>query len=275
MKSCNTMVAVFVFATLSGASGFSMNRFLEPAHSLMHAKEDAMQMWAVSNDELREASKEEVEASNGLADGKAIEEVAADNAKVEVARAKKELKGEDLDAALAVAHDEEARKVKDAQQMEDVAAKEQKDAEHTKKEGAQVRQDSTAIETAVMPLKMADIKKEDAKQMRIVADIEEREASEEAIQALHDKEDGEAIEKAAALTAKSDEARAAKELSTKNDRDAAVAVAQDEQNREDKDAKQIEDIATKETTDAADTIKDAKRMRKDAAALEVAVAKKK
>jgi len=233
-----------------------------------------MHMWAVANDELLEASKEEVEARNGLADGKAIEEVAADNAKVEVARAQKELKGEDLDAALAVAHDEEARKVKDAQQMEDVAAKEQKDAEHTKKEGAQVRKDATAIETAVMPAKKVDSKKEDAKQMRLVADIEEREATEEAVQALHDKQNGEAIEKAAALTAKSDEARAAKELSTKNDRDAAVAVAQDEQNREDKDAKQIEDIATKETTDAADTIKDAKRMRKDAAALEVAVAQK-
>ncbi len=47
--------------------------------------------------------------------------------------------------------------------------------------------------------------------------------------------------------------------------DAAVAGAQDEKNREDRDAKQMEDIATKEATDAADTMKDATRMRKDAA----------
>jgi hypothetical protein len=255
-----TMFAVFVLATLSVASGFSTNRFLDPKESLEHVKEDAMHMWAVSDMELREAKQEELDARNGLADGKAIEEVAADAAKSEEARAKKELKGQDLDAALAVAHDEKARKVEDAKQIEDVATKEEKDAEGTKKEGARVRQDATAIETDAMPPKKVADKAEveadkaDAKQMRIVADNEEKEAAGEKLEAREDAEDSKAIGFVAAMTAKGKQSAAAKD--------------------EDRDAKQLAGIAIKEEKDAAATLADAMRMRKDAAAFEAAAAKK-
>jgi len=237
-----------------------------------------MHMWAVADMALKESKAEELEASNALADGKAIEMVAQDAEKVAEARAKKELKGQDLDAALAVAHDEQARRVKDAKQIEDVAAKEKKDAESTKKEGAQVRADATAIETAAMPAKKVESQagtKKDAVQMRIVADIEEAEAKKEKVKASDEMGDSKVIQKAAAITAKAAEARAAKELSAnKNDLDAADAVAVDEEKREDTDAAQIQDVATKEAADAEDTMTDAARLRKDAAAIDAVVAKK-
>jgi len=237
-----------------------------------------MQMWAVADMELKESKTEEREASNALADGQAIELVAADAEKVAEARARKELTGQDLDAALAVAHDDQARRVKDAKQIEDVAAKEEKDAGDTKKEGVQVRADATAIETAAMPAKKVETEagtQKDAVQMRIVADIEEKEAKKEQLKAADEMGDSKAIQKAAAITAKAAEARAAKELSTnKNDLDAADAVAEDEEKRQDTDAAQIQDIATKEAADAEDTMTDATRLRKDAAAIDAVVAKK-
>jgi len=253
-----TMLVVLVLASLSAASGFSATRFLGPQESLEHVKEDAMHMWAVSDMKLREAKQEELDARDALADGKAIEEVAADAEKSEEVHAKKELKGQDLDAALAVAHDEEARKVKDAKQIEDVAAKEKKDAEGTMKEGARVRQDATAIETDAMPAKKVgnevEDEKADAKQMRIVADIEDKEAAEEKMKARDDVANSKAIEFDASIAAKGNKAAAAKD--------------------EDRDAKQLKSIAIKEETDAADTIADAARMRKDAAAVEAVVPKK-
>merc|ERR1719401_1318040 len=237
------MLATLLLATLSSASGVHTDRFLRSPESAQHIKEDATHMQAVADMELREAKDEEHEAHDALADGKAIEEAAAVTAKAEEERAKKLLKGKNLEAALGAAHDEEAREVKDAKQLEDIAAKEAKDAEHTKNEGAKVRQDATAIESPTMPAKkvalsvtssMVEVENEkaDAKQLRLVADIEEHEAADEQVRARDDAADGKAIER---ITKKANEVT---------------------------DAKQIEAVATNEARDAADTAKDAARMRR-------------
>merc|ERR1719454_322278 len=103
--------------------------------------------------ELRQAKHEELEANNDAADAKAIGEVAVDEAKAATARAEKSLKGKDLDAALAVAHDEEARESKDAKQIADVADKEKMNAAETKREATRVQHDATEIETLFIPAK--------------------------------------------------------------------------------------------------------------------------
>jgi hypothetical protein len=254
MQSHRIMLATLFLAALSSAPGLSTDRFLVP-ESTQHVKEDAMHMWAVADMELHEAKDEEHEAHDAMADGKAIEVAAAVTAKVEEARAKKELKGKNLDAALGAARDEESRELKDAKQMEDIAIKEEKDAEHTKNEGAKVRHDATAIESATMPAKKIALsvtssilevenEKADAKQLRLVADIEEHEAADEQVEARDDAANGKAIE---GITKKGNEVT---------------------------DAKQMEAVATNEARDAADTVKDAERMRKDAAAIEAVLALK-
>jgi len=245
------MLAALILSALSVAQ----SAYLRSPETAQHVKEDAMHMWAVADMELREAHSEDREAHDALADGKAIEAASAVTAKFEEKRARKELKGKNLDAALAAAHDEEARELKDARQMENIGTKEEQDVEHTRKEGEKVRQDATAIESAFAPPKKAALaavsssvevehEKADAKQMRLVADIEEHEAAAEKNMARDDAANGKAIER---ITKKSNEIT---------------------------DAKQMEAVSTNEARDAADTAKDVERMRKDAAAIEAVLALK-
>jgi len=268
--------AILILAIFTCASAIGTERFLSAPNS-KDAKEDSFQMLAVAKDEMKEAKAEQKESEDEYNDSRAIKEVAADAEKAEETQARKELKGTDLDAALAVAHDEEARSDLDAKQLAVVSDGEQKDADATKKEAAQVQSDATRIEVIAQKShtaadavhqESATEKKADAKQMKLVAEIEEGEAEKEQVEARDELNDGIAIEAAAALRLKDDKAKAMKELTSKNDQDAAVAVAQDEEVREFKDAAQMEDVAAKEVRDADATVKDVARMRKDAAALE-------
>jgi hypothetical protein len=142
---------MLAFAFFACASGLSTDHFMGAPTSSLVAKKDALHMWAAAEAEQREATIEERQAIDHAADAKAIHKVAVDEAKFEEARAKKELKGEDLDAMLAVVRDEEARKDTDVKQIENIAAKEKRDAADTKNEAAQVRHDAAEAETAMMP----------------------------------------------------------------------------------------------------------------------------
>jgi len=240
-------------------------------------KADFKHLRMVADIEDAEAHKEEAAARNDEWDGEAIEWAASKVAKTELDRATKYLpNGKDRDAAFAAAHGEEAQKDTDAKQMEDVAAKEKKDAADTERDVTRMRQDAAAIEAIVMPAKAVvmseiDNEKADFKHLRKVADIEEAEAHKEEAAARNDELDGEAIEKAAATTAKTELDRATKYLPSGKDRDAAFAAAHGEEAQKDTDAKQMEDVAAKEKKDAADTEKDVTRMRQDAAAIEAIV----
>jgi len=251
-------------------------------------KADFKHLRMVADIEDAEAHKEEKAAHNDELDGEAIEKAATATAKTELDRATKYLpKGQDQDAAFAAAHGEQAQKFTDAEQMEDVAAKEKKDAADTEKDVTRMRQDAAAIEAIVMPAKAVvlseaqiaeapktleiDNEMADFKHLRMVADIEDEEAHKEEKAAHNDELDGEAIEKAAASTAKTELDRATKYLPVGKDRDAAVAAAHGEEAQKDTDAKQMKDVAAKEKTDAADTEKDVTRMRQDAAAIEAIV----
>jgi hypothetical protein len=259
---------VFAFAMMSCASGFGVDRFLDSPKSQLHTTEDALHMWAVADMELREGKKEELEGNDAVVDAKAIKQEAVAEAKVEEARAKKELKGKDLEAALAVSHDEEARKNRDAKQIEDIAAKEEKNAADTEKEAAKVKQDAT--DRFLGASKSVVHAKEDALQMWAVADLELKEGKAEELQARNDESDAKAIKEVAVDQAKADDARAKKELKGK-DLEAALAVAHDDEVRKEKDAKQIEDIAAKEKKDSAITEEDAAQVKHDAAEIEVNV----
>jgi len=268
--------AILLLAIFTCASAIGTERFLSAPNS-KDAKEDSFQMLAVAKDEMKEAKAEQKESEDEYNDSRAIKEVAADAEKAEETQAQKELKGTDLDAALAVAHDEEARRDLDAKQLAVISDSEQKDADATKKEAAQVQSDATRIEVIAQKShtvgdavhqESATEKTADAKQMKLVAEIEEGEAEKEQVEARDELNDGIAIEAAAALRLKDDKAKAMKELTSKNDQDAAVAVAQDEAVREFKDAKKMEDGAAKEVRDADATVKDEIRMRMDAANLE-------
>lgn len=266
MQSCNTMVAVLVLAFVSGSSAVSTERFLGAPDS-KHAKEDALHMWAVADMEAAEAKKEETEAKDDVEDSAAIMEVGADKAKAEETLAKKELKGKDLDAALAAAHDEKSQKDEDAKQINDLAANLKKDASDTKKESEQVKHDATSIETAAIPA--INVKLVDAEHMEAVADMELAEAKHEETEASDDVADAAAIKKVGADKAKAEETLAKKELKGK-DLDAALAAAHDEEAQKDMDAKQLEFVGAKEKVDAADTKKEAETVRKDAKSIDAA-----
>jgi len=127
---------------------------LQVKSEIDNEKADFKHLRMVADVEDAEAHKEEAAARNDELDGEAIEKAATSTAKTELDRASKYLPvGEDRDAAFAAARGEKARKFADAKQMEDVAAKEKKDAADTEKDVARMRQDAAAIEAIVMPAK--------------------------------------------------------------------------------------------------------------------------
>jgi len=156
------LLALALLCSSVGAAKTSMLRapkdvdpkVLQVKSEIDDEKADFKHLRMVADIEDAEAHKEEAAAHNDEWDGEAIEKAATSTAKTELDRATKYLPtGQDRDAAFAAANGEKARRFTDAEQMEDVAAKEKTDAADTEKDVTRMRQDAAAIEAIVMPPK--------------------------------------------------------------------------------------------------------------------------